>query len=50
MLVVPSLHRLLVLAVAVMALVWLVDRRLLASPLGNAWIALRENDVAAQSK
>lgn len=40
----------LVLAVVVMALVWLVDRRLLASPLGNAWIALRENDVAAQSR
>lgn len=40
----------LVAALLAMVLVWVVDRHLLGSPLGRAWIALRENEVAATAK
>lgn len=40
----------LALAVLVVGLMWLSDRRLLASPLGRAWVGLRENEVASMAR
>lgn len=37
-------------ALAALALMWASDRRLLASPIGRAWVALRENEVAAMAR
>jgi len=37
-------------ALLVMAVVWLADRRLQRSPLGRAWVAIRENEAAASAR
>lgn len=40
----------LVFALVMMAAVWSADRRVLASPLGRAWLALRDNETAAAAR
>lgn len=37
-------------ALIVMAAVWLADRRLQGSPLGRAWVAVRDNGAAASAR
>lgn len=37
-------------ALVVMALVWVADRRIQHSPLGRAWVAVRENEAAAAAR
>jgi len=37
-------------ALVIMAAVWLADRRLQGSPLGRAWVAVRDNRAAASAR
>lgn len=37
-------------ALLVMAVAWLADRRLQGSPLGRSWVAIRENEAAASAR
>ncbi len=37
-------------ALVVMVLVWIADRRIQHAPLGRAWVAIRENEAAAAAR